>query len=443
MYKHLIKPPKKGTSYRGRFRIGEHPKVYDVCLHTTNKEVATRKLDQIFKEFEEASVGIGPAVSIREAARTPLADLFQGYLKRLDDKNRSPDYIKKVRSRFPTLCEECRWQLLGDITAKSFEAWRKRADLSNRTLNHYQDSALGFLNWLVKTEQLQHNPLAKVEKLNSQKTDGKNDRALSWDEFEALIEASPKRREIYTLMAFTGLRVKEVRELLWGDVIWKGTEAFPYPHLQLREEQTKARRADVLPLLPSALDALLKIAPNNPLKTRKVFPNGIPQMNTLKGDLERAGIPHIDSLNRPFTRHGFRRTYITWVNQIPNLPKWMKQQLTRHTSESLSDNLYTDPTKMDLYGAISEGFKNIDSGSGSCFSGQKGQNLTKVDKTPTSGGKEVECATHSLSTPRTYDLRPTTEKGWRRRGDSNPRYPCGAHSLSRRAHSATLSPLHS
>ena len=58
--------------YRGRFRLGNDPKIFDVPLHTEIKEVAEAKLRQLVREKEEELAGIARPKPLVDAARKPL-----------------------------------------------------------------------------------------------------------------------------------------------------------------------------------------------------------------------------------------------------------------------------------------------------------------------------------------------------------------------------------
>jgi integrase len=50
------------------------------------------------------------------------------------------------------------------------------------------------------------------------------------------------------MFAYTGLRVDELRQLKWIDVQLEGSPICKDPHIQLRPEANKARRADIIPI---------------------------------------------------------------------------------------------------------------------------------------------------------------------------------------------------
>ena len=73
MHRHLISPNAKHRTYRGRYRVGDNPKVHEVTLHTTVKEVADKLLKEIHEDAQRESVGLIPA------AFTYIATDFLGH----------------------------------------------------------------------------------------------------------------------------------------------------------------------------------------------------------------------------------------------------------------------------------------------------------------------------------------------------------------------------
>ena len=120
MLRHLIPPDTKHRTYRGRYRVGDDPKVHEVTLHTTVKEVATARLKEIHEDAQRESVGLIPAAFTRKAKRRLIAELFAEYLESVRKNNRSEDHVRVVKLRFLALAKGCRWTCLADVTARAF-----------------------------------------------------------------------------------------------------------------------------------------------------------------------------------------------------------------------------------------------------------------------------------------------------------------------------------
>ncbi len=343
MLRYLIPPNAKHRSYRGRYRVGDDPKVHEVTLHTTVKEVAEKLLKEAYEDAQRESVGIIPAAFTRKAKRRPIPELFEEYLESVRKNGRTKDHVRVVKLRFLALAKGCRWSCMADVTMRSFVEWRDaQTAYEARTLNNYFDAARAFCNWVDRNYEIS-NPLKRVESLQIVAKYPDGPRAFSEDELEKLCSvAKPKRALFYRFMAFTGLRRIEAKRLCWGDV-----RLDENPGLVLRAEATKARRAENLPLLSVLLAELEKARPDYWKANMLVFPRGVADVDTLRRDMVKAGIPLLDKEGRPAGIHTFRRTFIVLLHNRVTLPRVVKQ-LARHKSLRLTDWTYTDTTKLPL-----------------------------------------------------------------------------------------------
>ncbi len=347
MHKFLLHPDRKHRSYRGRYRVGENPRVQEVTLHTTVKEVAERLLTEIYEDAQRESVGIIPAAFTRKAKRRPLTELFEEYLEDVRKRDRTSDHVRIVKLRFLALAKGCRWTCMADVTRPSFIDWRNaQTKYEARTLNNYYEAARAFFNWVDRSYEIP-NPLKRVENLTVPVKYPQGPRSFDREELEKLFAvAKPIRRLLYRLLAFSGLRRKEAQRLCWGDVHLDES-----PGLFLRPEATKARRADWLPILSILVPELRAARPENWKPDMLVFPRGVADVDTLHRDMIKAGIPLNDKLGRPAGIHTFRRTFITLL-QKAGIHSRVIMQLARHKSLRLTDWTYTDTTKLPLQEGI-------------------------------------------------------------------------------------------
>lgn len=343
MHKHLIPPSAKHRTYRGRYRVGDNPKVHEVTLHTTVKEVAEKLLKEIYEDAQRESVGLIPAAFTRKAKRRPIGELFEEYLESVRKNGRTHDHVRVVKLRFLALAKACRWSCMADVTSRSFMDWRNaQTAYQARTLNNYYEAARAFFNWVDRVYEIP-NPLKRVENLSVPVKYPQGPRAFTETELLNLFSvAKPKRRFFYRLMSFTGLRRKEAKRLCWGDV-----HLDDKPGLFLRAEATKARRADWLPILTALVPELRAARPENWRANMLVFPRGVADPDTLRRDMVKAGIPLLDKLGRPVGIHTFRRTFISQLQKAGVHPRVI-MQLARHKSLRLTDSTYTDTTLLPL-----------------------------------------------------------------------------------------------
>jgi hypothetical protein len=82
-----------------------------------------------------------------------------------------------------------------------------------------------------------------------------------------------------------------------------------------------------------------------------VFGYGVSSYESLKKDVVAAGIEPVDELGRGLGFHTFRRTFITLGHKFGLAPR-VVQQLARHRSATMTNNVYTDTTKLELHSAV-------------------------------------------------------------------------------------------
>src|SRR5476649_1565842 len=105
MHKHLILPDSKHSSYRGRYRVGDHPKIHEVTLKTNVKEVAEKLLNDIYKDSQREAAGLIPAGFTRKALRLPVANLVAEFLAAVRKRGGSPDYVRVLKIRVEALAK--------------------------------------------------------------------------------------------------------------------------------------------------------------------------------------------------------------------------------------------------------------------------------------------------------------------------------------------------
>jgi len=244
MLKYLLKPKGKRREYRGRYRVGDNPKIYDVALHTTVKEVAEKRLKEIFEDAQREEAGLIPGKVTRQAMKRPLMELFAEFIEDVRKREKSKDYMDNLRLRFPMVLKFCGWKTMSDITPKSFLDWRSsNHGYAVRSQNHFFDTICVFLNWAQRTYETP-NPLKHQQKLPKPEAPPEGPRTYTKDELTRLFAACPRRRFFCRLLTLTGLRHREASRLIWADVHLDGDN----PGLALRREATKSRRPDWIPI---------------------------------------------------------------------------------------------------------------------------------------------------------------------------------------------------
>jgi len=402
--------------YRLRYRLGNDPRIHDVPLHTANKEVAEAKAAEIVLDAEKALHGVGVPRSLRIAQQRTFKEHIEDYVGDLRARNRSASHIKHVKCRLILLAEACRWRYLGDASADRFLNWRAdHPELSQKTRNEYLGHGSAFFNWLMRQERITANPLRCVFKMETKGNETFKRRSLTFEEVAKLVAGSKRRGFVYLVAIGTGLRRNELKQLKWPDLLLDT----PRPFVQLRAETTKAKRADVIPVVP-ILAELLRAAK---LKARHcsglVFPRGILRPKTLAKDLKACGIPVEDARGFRVDFHALRHTYTSLMGNA-GVSELARMKLARHRSWKMTDR-YTDPQCLPLF----EEMKKFGDALASSLASHN------FGKTGPKQGSAVQSAAETMA-PANYanadseavlvDAGGTAEsESWRRGGDSNPR----------------------
>lgn len=368
MYRRVFKQSGSRV-YRLRYRVGDNPRIFDVPLHTTSKEIAEANADRIIRDHERELFGVGIPKGLQEAAKLSLESHLADYLVDLEVRARSKSHIKHVRSRLPRLCRACRWKFIRDVTPESFLAWRAaNGQLSQKTRNDYLDHASAFLTWLVRQGRATQHPLKAVFKMETRGNETFKRRALSFEEAARLIVGSGKRGLVYLVAVAIGLRRREMKLLRWSDLHLD--EAKPF--VQLRAETTKAKRADAVPVIPLLADSLraAKLRAKGP--SDLVFPRGVPKPSTLAKDLVACGISVQDARGFRVDFHALRHTYSSLMGSA-GVNELARMKLSRHRSWKMTDR-YTDVQVLPLHEEIAKFGSALASSIASLKSGKTGQN---------------------------------------------------------------------
>lgn len=148
---------------------------------------------------------------------------------------------------------------LSEITKDNIDDYilsREDDDVSGSTINRELNILSPFFSWCKDTYKMRHwdNPVAGCNR--PEHNDSRN-RTLTKDEYTTVLEACAKSKNKILQYAFiistaTAIRRLELTKLKWSDVFIDGPDS---PHMNLRKETTKTKRARAVPLSPVALKA--------------------------------------------------------------------------------------------------------------------------------------------------------------------------------------------
>jgi integrase len=343
---------KRSAYWTGRYAIKRGDKPREVATGLTDKTAALAFLDKFVVDAQRAAEGILPARSYREAAQAALADLLADYTADIRARGKTAQYANVVDFRVGKIIREAKWSRLADVTPQGFMTWRTGFTGAPKTLREYQTMLSAFLNWLVASDRLERNPLAKVKLPETRGKAVRPSRAFTLEELGRIFAAAetPAQRLAYMLLAYTGQRAKEIASLTWGDISLGAK-----PFVLIRETTTKDKKQRALPLHPQLFLALKSESPlvhRSP--AQRVFADGeFPRVRVFLRVLKKAGIERKDALGRVVHLHSFRKTFQT-LGVLSGVNQRAAQEFLGHTDANLTAKVYTDIPADSLHGEIAK-----------------------------------------------------------------------------------------
>src|SRR5258708_28528541 len=175
--------------YSGRYRLGRGEPIITVQLHTPDKLVAQKRVRDIVVQKQREQEGIATPRTYREAAAENLHALLALYRADLASQGLNEIHVHDTCARLVRTFRETKWQRLGDVRPDTFLVFRSGLKCSAKTKKEYQTSLNAFLNWLVKSERLAANPLAKIEHVSTSGKAVRESRSFNVAELVALFSA--------------------------------------------------------------------------------------------------------------------------------------------------------------------------------------------------------------------------------------------------------------
>ena len=160
-------PKRKGKVARlwvGRYRLDDMPAYVQVSLDTPDELVARHRLHQIIVRRQRQAEGLATSDAMRAAQHAPFADVVEDYATDLRARGLRAQHIKDSTRRVLRIARECRWKRIGDANAAAFTKWRGQIapTLSAKMVKEYGVSLRAFFRWMIDTERLERDPIAKV-----------------------------------------------------------------------------------------------------------------------------------------------------------------------------------------------------------------------------------------------------------------------------------------
>ncbi len=349
--------------------------------HTTDYKLARRIANKIEAETALRREGIIDARTdgYAAAARQPIAEHLADFITELSGRGRTEQHIGETESRIRKIIESCKAQSiteLGPNAVASAIAELRASDgdddegLSARTCNAYLRAVKSFTRWLVRDRRTPDDPIRHLTAMREDVDRRHERRDATAKELAALIDAAEKaapwtwrtgrarsaprvgidgkdRAMLYRVAIGTGFRAAELASLTPESF---DLDADP-PTVTVQAAYSKHRRRDVQPIRDDLSELLRPWLADKPAH-QPVW--NVPEKTAamLRADLDAAGIPYRDDAGRVLDFHSLRHTYVSFLVRGSGSVKAV-QELSRHSTPSLTIGRYAHARLHDLTGALS------------------------------------------------------------------------------------------
>lgn len=271
------------------------------------------------------------------------------YLQASRFEEHCEDFVKIKGSQLHRLINGTGASRLSDLSVDRVSTYLqslRKKELSSRTINQFRSSVVAWLNWCVKNGRLDHHTLDRIPRLNEDLDRRRHRRAATPEEVERFLAAVPPRRKfIYQVAMYTGLRRGEMNQIEWRDIDLKAAT------LTVRAEVGKTRKPVILPLHADVVELLRDRVAD--MKPNELVFKPVPHIETFKDDLAAAGIPFKDDNDRQLDFHSLRSTFATLLLRNGVQPA-VARRLTRHSSVKTLEKHYDKLGLADAADAIKQ-----------------------------------------------------------------------------------------
>lgn len=225
-------------------------------LGTNNKVAAIRAAHEVHRRIRQGE----PTAAPREVR---IKELVDGYMTLQRGQPRSPKTLEKyqkVLDDFAAHCENSGVVYGSRLTEEEFWSFEMERKLSDKTRYDRRVIILQLTKWATeRAEVLSKNPLRHVE---MKKPEWAPQPCFTPEQVECMLECvGPGMRDMIMVLAYTGIRFGELRELCWDDIdLKRGTHGFVTIQRGGAAGRTKGNRTRRIPLHPE-LAATLRSRP--------------------------------------------------------------------------------------------------------------------------------------------------------------------------------------
>ncbi|MEN9663476.1 MAG: hypothetical protein RL324_2425 [Verrucomicrobiota bacterium] len=339
----VIGGKKVSVNYRGYFTLEKNGTRTWKALGTPSREIAQKRIMDIALQAQRVQERMEAPDSQREAAGKTFSQMLAHYAKYLKGQGRAKKHVHDTTARLSRMAREIHWRSVNDVRADRFEAWQSGLTCSAKTKKEYQVSACAFLNWLVGTNRLGVNPLAKLERIDTRGKQVRDSRAYTQEEFGKLLGVAGSYALGYQFLLYTACRWSEAYAVVWDDLALDRDE----PTVVFREGTTKDKDARRVGLKAELAAALQAVRPAAGLPTDRVFKGRLASYDLFRKHLKRAEILHKDALGRVAHLHSLRKTWQTW-GADHGVHQRTAQAVLGHSDANLTAKVYTDVSALGM-----------------------------------------------------------------------------------------------
>lgn len=337
----IFRRGKKGT-WTAEFSIdGIHKRQ---SLKTQNKKIATERATQLAAQVTTGQYRTPATEILIDAARDQ-------YLDYLAAENRAPKTIVRYRGELTAFAEFCRGRRvfrLSQITPSLFDGFRKerKAGRTMKTLFHEAMVVKQWLNWCVSRQLLAESPFRNC-RVREPVTEPRHAPTLA-EVLQILSLSTLRQRVMLAVLAFTGMRSGELRQLRKKDVDLKNG----WIHIVSRPgARTKTGRSRKVPI-HALLQAFLKLYRVPPAgewffaaEVSSKYPDGGHHVNTKRLNeyflavCQRANLP-VGRDSGGYTLHALRHFFETHTVNAGIPQRVIDTWLGHHSDRSMASVYY-------------------------------------------------------------------------------------------------------
>lgn len=293
----------------------------------TDKKASVTRLSDLQRVTDQRASGMITADA--ERLSLPIAELAKQYVDSLRIQHTDAEHIRISEWMLNRMIKVGQWKRFQDITPSVVESMLPKLAKTASYQNKFIVRAKAFIHWSLPEGWI--DPLKKLKRVKEKGAKKTRERRAGSDaEVRALfsIKMPEDRKLAYALAAFNGLRRNEVNGLLGGDLQLD----VPIPFVGLRQKQAQNDSRDYIPLHPY----VLKLLRGRDLVAEKKLLSSVPDIKTMKRDLDRAGVKLTDVQGRRLDYHALRHTFQTGLDRT-GCSRATKKRLMRHAHEDVTD----------------------------------------------------------------------------------------------------------